>query len=400
MSDDEARYTIISCDCHAGGSMEQYGEYLADEWRDEFDTWRAKYVSPWRDLVDEGKVRNWDSGRRFADQEADGVVAEVLFPNTVPPFFPTNAVVAPTPTERNFARRRAGIQAHNRWQVDWVGEAPARRKGLIQVFLNDIPAAVDDIRYFHAAGLDGGVLLPGVAPDSGLPPLFARDYDPVWAVCEELDLTIAHHGGGSGIPSYGKHDATMIVFATEAPWWAERAVWHLIWGGAFERFPGLRFVLTEAGISFAPELLERMDYFHGEMVKGRLGEIAFEPEQVLPEKPSTYFGRNCYFGASFPGPNDAEVIREIGVDRVMWGSDYPHYEATTPYTRESLRRSFPGWSAAELQQLLAGTAAKVYGFDLDALAPIAARVGPTHAEIARPIEVIPSDATSPAFLRP
>jgi predicted TIM-barrel fold metal-dependent hydrolase len=393
------RYTIISADCHAGGSMEQYAEYLDPEWRDEFATWRAKYASPWRDLTGSDKVRNWDTASRRADLERDGIVAEVLFPNTVPPFFPTNSVVAPTPTERQYPRRLAGVHAHNRWQADWIAELPGRRKGQIQVFLNDIPTAVDDIRRFHALGVDGGVLLPGVPPDSGLPPLFARDYDPVWQVCEELDLTVSHHGGGTGIPTYGKHDATLAVFVTELSWWTNRAVWHLIWGGVFERFPNLRFVLTEVGIGFVPGLLQQMDYFHGEMVKGRLGEIAFEPEQVLPEKPSAYFARNCFVASSFPGPAEAKVIRDLGVDNVMWGADYPHHEATTPYTRESLRYAFADWDPDALQTLLAGTAARVYGFDLDALAPVAAAVGPTHGEIAVPLDAIPADATSPAFLR-
>ena len=394
------RYTIISADCHAGGSMEQYAEYLAPDWRDEFAAWRQKYASPWRDLAGDDKVRNWDTERRRADLERDGIVAEVLFPNTVPPFFPTNSVVAPTPDERQYPRRLAGVHAHNRWQADWIAELPGRRKGQIQIFLNDIPTAVDDIRRFHALGVDGGVLLPGVPPDSALPPLFARDYDPIWRVCEELDLTVSHHGGGTGIPAYGNPDASLAVFVTELSWWSNRAVWHLIWGGVFERFPHLRFVLTEVGIKFVPELLKQMDYFHSEMVKGRLGEIAFEPEQVLHEAPSTYFARNCFVASSFPGPAEAEVIRELGVANVMWGSDYPHHESTTPYSRESLRHAFSRWGTDELQTLLAGTAARVYGFDLDALAPVAAQVGPTHEEIAVPLDAIPPDATSPAFLRP
>ena len=396
----EQRYTIISADCHAGGSMEQYASYLDSQWRDEFDQWQAKYVTPWRDLTGDSKVRNWDSFRRFDEQQRDGIVAEIVFPNTVPPFFPTNSVVAPTPTAKNYERRLAGIRAHNRWQVEWLQEAPKRRKGLIQIFLNDIDAAVADIREFHERGINGGVLLPGVAPDSGLPPLFARDYDPIWAVCEELNLTIAHHGGGTGIPNYGNHPATMIVFAMESPWWADRAVWHLIWGGVFQRFPGLRFVLTEVGIKFVPEMLRSMDYFHSEMVKGRLGEIAFEPDQILKETPSTYFNRNCFIGSAYPSPSDAAIIREVGIERVMWGSDYPHHESTYPYTRESLRLVFSDWGPHELQTLLAGTASRVYGFDLDALRPLADQFGPTHADIARRLDAIPAKATSPAFSRP
>ena len=393
------RYTIISADCHAGGSMDDYARYLDPAMRDEFDAWRAKYSSPWRDLNDDGKLRNWDNTRRFAEQQADGQVAEVLFPNTVPPFFPTNAVVAPAPSESNFRRRLAGLHAHNRWQADWIADYRHRRKALIQIFLNDIDQAVRDIREFHALGVDGGVLLPGVSPDSGLPPLFAPDYDPIWAVCEELDLTLTHHGGGNGMPGFGRYPASMAVFATEVGWWANRTVWHLIWGGVFHRFPRLRFVLTEVGIDFVPELLDRLDYFHGEMVNGRLGEIGFERDQILPEVPSFYFKRNCYIGASFPGPAAAKVIREIGIDRVMWGSDYPHNEASTPYTRESLRLGFHDWTPGELQQLLAGTAAKVYGFDVSSLGDLASKFGPTHDEIAVPLDRIPPDATSPAFTR-
>ena len=73
----------------------------------------------------------------------------------------------------------------------------------------------------------------------------------------------------------------------------------------------------------------------------------------------------------------------------MWGSDYPHQEGTYPDTREHLRQLFHDTDPVELQQLLAGNAAKLFGFDLDALAPIAAKVGPTHAEIAQPLDALP-----------
>ncbi len=136
------------------------------------------------------------------------------------------------------------------------------------------------------------------------------------------------------------------------------------------------------------------------MKTGRIGELKYEPEDLLPLSPSEYFHRNVYVGASFPSPVDAEARNVIGLDHYLWGSDYPHYEASWPYTRELLRRSFSSTDPAELQKVLAGNAAAVYGFDLDALAPIAARVGPTHVEIAEPLDAIPADATSPGFHRP
>jgi hypothetical protein len=85
---------------------------------------------------------------------------------------------------------------------------------------------------------------------------------------------------------------------------------------------------------------------------------------------------------------------QIGVDRIMWGTDYPHVEGSYPYTRELLRLTFAGVDPDEIQQMLALNAAKLYGFDLEQLAPLAARVGPTRAEIAEPLahEDVPAPA--------
>jgi hypothetical protein len=83
----------------------------------------------------------------------------------------------------------------------------------------------------------------------------------------------------------------------------------------------------------------------------------------------------------------------------MWGSDYPHHEATYPYSIESLRRGFASWPEADLRKVLADNAAKVYGFDLDALAPLAAAHGPSVADVAKPLDAVPAGATSPAFMR-
>ena len=88
------RLILISADGHAGGNHEQYRSYLESRYLDEFDAWRSRYSNPFKDLTGGTRNRNWDDERRLAELEADGVVAEVLFPNTIPPFFPTGAVVA------------------------------------------------------------------------------------------------------------------------------------------------------------------------------------------------------------------------------------------------------------------------------------------------------------------
>jgi predicted TIM-barrel fold metal-dependent hydrolase len=277
---------------------------------------------------------------------------------------------------------------------------PGRRAGLAQILLNDVDEAVADVQWAKAHSL-AGILLPGVAPDTPwIDPLFSRAYDPLWAACEDLGLPVTHHSGGSGIPSYGKHPPAVLMFVMETGFFANRALWHLTMSGVFERFPRLTFVMTEQGSGWLPGVLAQMDDLHRQTLDGRIGELAIAPEIVLPRPPSDYFRTNCFLAASFPAPQDAPVLEQIGIERVMWGSDYPHHEATTPYTREALRRSFAAWPSAALQRVLAGTAADVYGFDLKQLAPIAAKCGPTLDEIATPLDDVPSDATSPAFFKP
>ena len=94
-------YTIISADTHAGANHETYRSYLDPEFRADFDAWRGQYKNPWKDLRDTDlRVRNWDDERRDADQLADGVVAEVVYPNTVPPFYPASCCSPDHPSPR------------------------------------------------------------------------------------------------------------------------------------------------------------------------------------------------------------------------------------------------------------------------------------------------------------
>ena len=299
-----ANYTIISADGHAGADHATYREYLASEWHEEFDAWRGKYANPFRDLQDDGKTRNWDSERRLNDMHAEGIVAEVIFPNTVPPFFPTGALITPPPNERNFQKRLAGIRAHNRWLADWCAEHPERRAGIAQIFLNDVDEAIKDIEFAAENNLRGGVLLPGVPDTSGLDPLYSDSYDRIWAAAQDMDVVVNHHSGG-GSPDYGKHAVSGVMFLVETTFFSKRAVHQLIMSGVFERFPGVKFVITEQGFGWIPELFNRLDFYHGQMASGRVGELGFPAEVVLPHKPSDYFNRNIWVGASFPGPREA-----------------------------------------------------------------------------------------------
>jgi len=149
------RYIVVSADGHAGADLLDYKPYLASRWHDEFDAWVATFQNPFGDLAGDDASRNWDSNRRVSELEADGIVAEVLFPNTIPPFWPSGALVSPAPTTADYERRFAGLQAHNRWLADFCAQAPRRRAGVAQVFLNDVDDALAEVRHAKEAGLFG-----------------------------------------------------------------------------------------------------------------------------------------------------------------------------------------------------------------------------------------------------
>jgi predicted TIM-barrel fold metal-dependent hydrolase len=382
------RYTVISSDCHAGADLADYRPYLEARYQDEFDRWLAGYENPFRDLTAPDADRNWDSGVRQLALEADGIVGEVIFPNTVPPFFPTSGLVTPTPPADEYPLRLAGLRAHNRWLAEWCAALPGRRAGIGQILLNDVDEAVRDVHWIADHGLTGGALLPGVPPGSGIDPLHSPTYDPVWRACEERGVVVHVHGGG-GSPNEGYFPATLALFVLEASFYSHRPLWSLIMSGVFDRFRGLRFVVAEAGSKWVPTTLQAMDDIQAKQDEGRIGALKFLEPFRLGRKPSEYWATNCWIGASFMTREDALDRAQVGVDRIMWGSDFPHEEGTFPFTRQALAHTYAGVDPNDVAKMVGGNAAGLYGFDLDRLAPLAAEIGPEVAQVAGGIDDVP-----------
>jgi hypothetical protein len=101
--------------------------------------------------------------------------------------------------------------------------------------------------------------------------------------------------------------------------------------------------------------------------------------------PSAYVKRNLYFGASGLTPYESSMIEFMGPEHILWGSDYPHEEGTTPDSKLAIRWALHNQPEAAVRNILAGNAARLYGFDLDALTPIAEKIGPSVAETHQPL---------------
>jgi len=389
----------ITADTHAGAAIDAYRDYLDPKYRGDFDDWRGSYKNPAKKHVGSKKTKNWDSDLRLSDLAADGVVGEVIYPNTVPPFYKSAYHVSPPAPPEQYEHALAGTRAHNRWLAEFCAETPERRAGIGLIHLNDIDDAIEDVKWIAENGLRGGVLLPLPSPsEHWLLPLNHPDYDRLWAVIQDHDLVLNQHSG-QGSPEYCEGQGSKALWAVEMPFFVQRGYTHLIMGGVFERFPKLRFILTESGSAWAPGLMRQLDAMYLAWKAGAIGEIDTTKDPALKELPSFYAKRNCWYGASFPGPRDIRGREDVGLDRILWGNDYPHYEGCYPYSRENMRFAFSDVTEKEVRMMLGENAANLYGFDLEKLRGAAAEAAITPDLVATELDEIPADSTCITFQR-
>jgi predicted TIM-barrel fold metal-dependent hydrolase len=263
------------------------------------------------------------------------------------------------------------------------------------LFLDDVDAAVEEVRWANDAGLKG-VLLP---PDHhlGITNLYYADLEPLWATCAELDMPVHRHANAPSSDEGGEASraAAQAVGVHESYYFGRRALFQLLLAGVFERHPTLRFVLTEVGGSaWVIHELKALDRLvQGAHQDGSINAMfAQEAADQLSLLPSEYFRRNCFVSTLL---SSGEVAKrdEIGVEQILWGIDFPHHEGSAPYTMETLRACLWNVPENEVRQLTSLNAARAYDVDLDFLQSIADEIGPTVDEIATPLSAdeVPDD---------
>ncbi len=399
------RYLVISSDGHAGPRPEVYRDYLDPQYREEFDVQHKARIemlakvgerlemsqesAKWAEGKDVGLTGAWDHDRRIEVLDGDGVAGEILFVDGLteqnsPPF---GGDLGMMPMGAVPELQWAGARAHNRWLSEFVAMAPERRFGLALVppFWG-VDQAVKEIHWAREHGL-GGILLPHMWMNQD--PFHHPKYEPMWAACQDQEIIIHFHSGGAPMQDYfgaalfGAQPSTepmvempgaLGIYVTEVAWWLTRPLSFMIWAGIFERYPKLKAVVTEGTTIWVPELLQLMDHrFSEHHASAKLGTGY---RKHLKMKPSEYFKRNIRVGSSAMSRREAELRHEIGLETIMWGTDYPHPEGTWPFTRKFMVEVFQGLPEDDIAAMLGGNAAEFYGFDTDKLAPIVERIGP------------------------
>ncbi len=281
----------------------------------------------------------YDPKARLAEMARDGVDAEVVYPT---PRL-SQGVAANSDPELH----RAMVAAYNDWLSEYVGYAPARFAGLAMIPNRGVEQAVAEIdRVWGHPGIRG--VLMTAYPNGTLDP--APEDDKVWAALTErgaslnihvsmtLTMPAAHR---SPLPGYGRF--------FDAP----NRIIQLIFSGVFDRFPTLQVVFAEVDSGWVPYFKEQVD--------GNFLRLRATSDFSIRDLPSRYVDRHV----STTFINDAFGVRarhDIGVDRMLWSSDYPHISANWPNSRILLQATFSGVPPEEANLILAGNAARLYGF--------------------------------------
>ncbi|MGE4653213.1 MAG: amidohydrolase family protein [Myxococcota bacterium] len=387
------RFMIISADCHAAARWPDYEPYFERKHLDTYRQWygasgNVEALRPGENRLFDtrflnelddsdrsgGRSGSWDAEVRMRELDADGVAGEVIFPGAENSHVPFHGRRPPTlqAEAQPLDLLQAGARAYNRWLADLCSQNPDRCAGVVFADFHDIDVAVEEIRRARESGLRGGVLLPGEW--GNLPSYNDPHYEAIWSLCEELELPVNTHPLGNALDNYEDLPGKTAIFLSEVKWYAHRPFTFTLWSGVFERHPRLQFVLTEQMADWVPETLAYYDDLYSRPIFAQIRE-------GLPLRPSEYWERQCHVGASFLVQKEVALRGQIGIDKIMWGSDYPHAEGTWPHTKKKLAETFAGVARDEIARMVGGNAAALYHFDPEALAPLVDRIGLAHGAL-------------------
>ena len=262
----------------------------------------------------------WDPVARLDEQDSDGVEGEIL--HTTLGF-------------RLFWLEDPGLQrecfrAYNDWLAEYCSHAPNRLIGVPLISMHDIPLAIEELHRTAKLGLRGAMIW--LSPPANMPPYNSSFYDPFWAACQEMDTPIVLHeitGGGYesklSASAYWREDWSLsaLIRAHEV----QRTLGVLILSGVFERFPRLKIISAENGTDWIPYYVGRLNRLRGNNSYG----------SNLSLRPIEYFHRNV----SFTYINEQHIVENrevVGVNNLMFATDYPHSASTFPKSQEVVER--------------------------------------------------------------
>jgi len=286
----------------------------------------------------------WDAKYRVADQEKDGVAAELIYP--------TVGMLLCNHSDFDF--KKACFEAYNRWLQEYCSVAPNRLFGLAQVSMRTPEDGVAELKAVKEMGFKG-VMMPG---DPAVEDYDSKIYEPVFKTAEELDLPLSFHilttkQGALAQQARGPRINGFLSIIRGN----QDIMGTLIYGGVFDRHPKLKVVCAEADAGWVPHYMYRMDHAY----KRHRYWMKAPP---LERMPSEYFSQNI--SVTFQDDWVAFKTKDlVNVRRLMWASDFPHSDSTWPNSMAILEEQTAGMSEDERNLICHDNVAELYGLSVN-----------------------------------
>jgi len=242
--------------------------------------------------------------------------------------------------------KHACMAAYNRWIAQYCGAHPDRLFGTGQTAMRTPEDGIADLHEIKALGLRG-VMMPGIP---GVEDYDSPIYDGFYETAIELDLPLSFHilTGPSGPTRGPKINGFLTIVRS-----CQDIMGTFVFGAVFERHPELKVVCAEADAGWVPHYLYRMDHaykrHHNWLAHGALTKL-----------PSEYFSENI----SVTFQDDWVAFKMTGmmnVERLMWANDFPHSDATWPWSQQMLAEHTADLDPREKQLILHDNVATLYG---------------------------------------
>lgn len=290
-------------------------------------------------------------GDRLKAMDHDSVDTHAFFPNIA-------GLTGGTFTNRGTEDwREACIRAYNDWLIDVWAEYSPRFIAQCIAPMWDVDKAVAEVRRSAKRG-HKALVWHGALSNLDLPHFNDAYWDPLYATCQELDLPMALHIGAAGMlatwDGYAPYTAKALGSAAAIASNVQILA-NLLYSGVPERFPKLNFISVESGIGWIPYLLETLDHEY---------EVLECWKDGMSRKPSEYFHRQVYANFWYEHVG-IEIRRHVGVDRILWETDYPHTTSTYPNSKTMRESCLAGVPDEERRAMLVDNSVRLFKLDIE-----------------------------------
>jgi predicted TIM-barrel fold metal-dependent hydrolase len=295
---------------------------------------------------------SFDPAEQLAELERDGVYGAVLIGRI-------QVFESGTPVDADIAYCRIA----NDWQAETWGPHLDRVAPGIFLPYKDVAASVAELERAAAMGLRPALLPDGIFDR----PYHLPEWEPLWEAAAGLGIPITMHVGGlrqaPGAEMRIYPGFSYVGWYNQCVGMGETLGW-LTFSGVFERHPDLHVVMTEGYAAWLAFAMQFWDHHWSDSRFGSLSNLTSGPGTASLEAPPSYYLKRQAHATFMWDPLAISTRDVTGLDCLLWGNDYPHQEGSFPYSQEWVDKQFAGVPEHEIDQMVRGNAAELFGLDV------------------------------------